>query len=71
MVYLGGPQFRRRQQLRLHDAPPGYRPPRMPGAVRRRELRQDQVLLRVATVVAAMLVTALVVLCAIVIATRA
>jgi len=60
----------RRQQLRLHDAPPGYRPPRPPAGEQRRELRQDQILLRVALIAGALLVTALVVLCLVMIATH-
>lgn len=71
MVYLGGPQRGRRNQLRLHDAPPGYHPPRMTAGERRREVRQDLIATRVAAVALALLVTALVVVCAVMIATHA
>jgi hypothetical protein len=68
MVYLSGPG--RGVRPRLHDAPPGYRPPQLPPEERRRQLRQDYILLRVATVCAVGLVTALVVLVLIMIATH-
>jgi hypothetical protein len=52
MVYLGGPG-RGVSRPRLHDAPPGYRPPRrrLPVKQRQQKARQDYVLMRVATVV--------------------
>ena len=56
MVYLGGPG-RGVRRPRLHDAPPGYRPPQLPPEQQRRQLRQDYILLRVATVCAVGLVT--------------
>ncbi len=69
MVYLGGPG-RGVRRPRLHDAPPGYRPPRLPAGEQRRQLRQDYILLQVAIVCAIGLVTALVALCLIMIATH-
>jgi hypothetical protein len=48
MVWLAGPS-RGAFRPRLHDAPPGYRPPR-PGMSlkeRQRQAREDQILLRV------------------------
>jgi hypothetical protein len=69
MVYLGG-SGRGVRRPQLHDAPPGYRPPHLPPEERRRQLRQDFILLRVATVCAVGLVTALVVLVLIMIATH-
>jgi hypothetical protein len=71
MVYLGnGTPGRRRTQLRLHDAPPGYQPPRVRPEDARRQLRQEVTVLRVAMAVAVLLVAALVVTCLVVIATR-
>lgn len=69
MAYLSGPG-RGARRLRLHDAPPGYRPPRLPPEERRQQLRQHYILLRVATVCAVGLVTALVVVFLIMIATH-
>ena len=69
MAYLGGPG-RGVRRPRLHDAPPGYRPPQLPPGEQRRQLRQDYILLRVATVLAVGLVIALVVVCLIAIATH-
>ena len=48
MVYLNGPS-RGVSRARLHDAPPGYRPPRrrLPLKERRRKARRDWVLMRV------------------------
>ena len=69
MVYLGGPGHGVRRP-RLHDAPPGYRPPRLPPEEQRRALRQDYILLKVAVVCGIGLVAALVVVCLIVIATH-
>ena len=69
MAYLGGPG-RGVRRPRLHDAPPGYRPPRLSPGERRRQLRQDYILLRVGTVIAVGLVIALVVVGLIMIATH-
>jgi hypothetical protein len=67
MVYLGGPG-RGVRRPRLHDAPPGYRPPQLPPEEQRHQLRKDYILLRVATVIGIGLVAALVIMCLIVIA---
>jgi hypothetical protein len=69
MAYLGGPG-RGVRRPRLHDAPPGYRPPQLPPEEQRRQLRSDYILLRVATVCGVGLVAALVVICLIIIATH-
>ena len=55
---------------RLHDAPPGYRPPQLSRGELRRQLRQDYILLRVAVVCGVGLVAALLVVCLIAIATH-
>ena len=73
MVYLGGPRRRRGRGgsgLYLHDAPPGYRPPRQHLSVKdqQRNLRTDWLLLRVATVVIVPVVIALVVIIALMVA---
>jgi hypothetical protein len=75
MVYLGGPRGRRSTRSRgiyLHDPPPGYHPPRprMPLQARRRQEREDRVLLRVVTVTLILLVTAAVAIFAVFIATH-
>jgi hypothetical protein len=74
MVYLGGPRGRRgrRSALYLHDAPPGYRPPRqhLPAKEQQRNLRTDWILLRVATVVVVPLVIALIVIIVMMVATH-
>ena len=62
MVNLG-PQWRGVQRPRLHDAPPGYVPPRPSREVQRRQLRLDYILLRAGTVVAIGLVAAILVIC--------
>lgn len=72
MVYLGGPRGRRgrRNALYLHDAPPGYRPPRqhLPQKEAQRNLRTDWILLRVATVVIVPVVIALIVIITVMVA---
>jgi hypothetical protein len=76
MVYLGGPRRRSRagraSGIYLHDPPPGYHPPRsrVPMKQQRRKLREDYVLMRVATVVVAFLATALLVMLLMIIATH-
>ncbi len=70
MVYLGGAPGRKRNQLRLHDLPPGYTPPKPRPQDVRRQLRQDQVVLRVAVVAGVLLVGALVVVSLVAIATH-
>ena len=69
MVYLGG-RWRGAFRPRLHDAPPGYRPPRnrLPLKERRRKARQDLILMRVATVILVPAAVALVVLILVMIA---
>jgi hypothetical protein len=71
MVYLGGPH-RGAPRSRLHDAPPGYRPPRrrLPVQERQRKARQEWVLMRVATVILVPTAIALVVIIFLIIATR-
>jgi len=68
MVWLGGPRRRSQEWIRgrgifLHDAPPGYRPPkrRVPVQERQREERQERTLLRVASVVLGLAAAAFVV----------
>ncbi len=68
MVWLTGPRrgrsrgnqpdLIRQRGIYLHDAPPGYRPPRMPAKERQREARQDYLLMRVATPVLVLLAAA-------------
>jgi hypothetical protein len=74
MVYLGGPRKRvgRTKPLVLHDPPPGYRPPRprIPLKDRRREAREDWILMRVTTVIAVLLAVAVMVIIILIIATR-
>jgi hypothetical protein len=71
MVNLSsGTPGRRRTQLRLHDAPPGYQPPRVRPEDAEKQLRQDAILLRVAVVFGGLLLAALVVSCLVVIATH-
>jgi hypothetical protein len=78
MVWLGGPRRRSQEWIRgrgifLHDAPPGYRPPRrrVPLQERERELRQERTLLRVASVVLALAAAAFVVIILVFIAIHA
>ena len=75
MVYLGGP--RRRgvtgpKGIYLHDPPPGYRPPssRMSLKDRQRKARQDWLLMRIATVVVALVAAAFMVIMLLIIATH-
>jgi hypothetical protein len=79
MVWLSGPRRRRlknqpdliRQRgIYLHDAPPGYRPPRMPAKDRQRMAREDYVLMRVAVIVLVVLAAAFLVIIALIIATH-
>jgi hypothetical protein len=71
MVFLNGPS-RGAYRARLHDAPPGYRPPRrrLPEKERLRKARQDWVLMRVSTIVLIGLVVALLVVFLVLIATH-
>jgi len=61
MVWLAGPS-RGAFRPRLHDAPPGYRPPRSGVSLkeRQRRARQDQILMRV--LIAILIPTALAVI---------
>ena len=72
MVFLGGNPSRRRTQLRLHDAPPGYRPPpvRMSRQARQRELREELIVVRVATVAGVLLGLAVVAIIIVMVATH-
>jgi hypothetical protein len=76
MVWLGGPRRRPSSRARpagiyLHDAPPGYHRPRdkEPLKQRRREARENYLLMRVATVVLALVVVAFVVMMIVMVAT--
>jgi hypothetical protein len=73
MVWLGGPRRRGGRGPRgiyLHDAPPGYRPPRLrtPVKDRQRKARQDWVLMRVTTVVLILTAVAFIVIMFLIIA---
>jgi hypothetical protein len=75
MVYLGGP--RRRgvtgpKGIYLHDAPPGYHPPRQetPPKDRQRKARQDWILMRATTVVLVLTGVAFMVIIFVLIATH-
>jgi len=72
MVFLNGPS-RGVSRARLHDAPPGYRPPRhrLPLALRRRRARRDWVLMRVTSLLLVPIAAALAVLIILMIATHA
>ena len=76
MVWLGGPRGRRvstrSRGIYLHDPPPGYHPPRprMPPKERQRQARQEWVLMRVATVVLALVAVAFIVIMVMTIVTR-
>jgi hypothetical protein len=69
MVYLG-PKWVSAFRPRLHDAPPGYRPPRprIPVKERQREVRQYRILIRVATVILVLTAVAFLVLILVIIA---
>jgi hypothetical protein len=70
MVFLGGRRGRR--GIYLHDPPPGYHPPRSrePLKAQQRKLRQDYVLMRVATVIVVLLATAFLAMMLMIIATH-
>jgi hypothetical protein len=80
MVWLSGPRrgrLRRNQPdlirqrgIYLHDPPPGYRPPTMPSKDRQRLLRDDWILMRVATVVLVLAAAAFMVIIFVIIATH-
>lgn len=71
MVYLNGPS-RGVSRVRLHDAPPGYRPPRrrLPLKLRRQRMRRDWILMRSASVILVLVVAALLVIMLLLIATH-
>jgi hypothetical protein len=79
MVWLSGPRrgrlrgkqpdLIRQRGIYLHDPPPGYRPPRMSSKFRQQQLRDDYILMRVATVVLALLAVAFLVIIGVMIAT--
>jgi hypothetical protein len=80
MVWLSGPRkgrlrgnqpdLIRQRGIYLHDAPPGYRPPKMQAKDRRRMARQDWVLMRVTTVVLVLAAAAFMVIIFVLIATH-
>lgn len=64
MVFLSGPR-RGVGRVRLHDPPPGYRPPhkpRIPLKEQQRRARRDWTIMRVATVVLVLAAGALMVI---------
>jgi hypothetical protein len=71
MVFLNGPS-RGVSRARLHDAPPGYRPPRrrLPLTLRRKRARRDYLLMRVTSMLLIPLVVALAVVMIVMIATN-
>jgi hypothetical protein len=71
MVFLNGPS-RGVSRARLHDAPPGYRPPRrrLPLPLRRKRARRDYVLMRVTSAILIPIVVALAVIIVLMIATH-
>jgi hypothetical protein len=71
MVWLGGPGRggARRRGIVLHDPPPGYHPPSLPRKFVQQQLRSDYILMRVATVVLALLAVAFLVIICVMIAT--
>jgi hypothetical protein len=72
MVWLGGRRGSRTTPIKLHDPPPGYRPPgpTIPLKDRQRNARQDWVLMRVATVVLVLAAAAFIVIMVVIFATR-
>lgn len=71
MVFLNGPS-RGVSRVRLHDAPPGYRPPRrrLPLKLRRQKARRDWVLMRVTSVVLVLTAAAFLIIMLVLIATN-
>jgi hypothetical protein len=72
MVFLSGPR-RGVGRVKLHDPPPGYRPPRKPRIPlkdRQRVAREYLVAIRVATVVVVLAAAALMVIIFVMIATH-
>ena len=77
MVWLGGPRrpspwSRRPWGIYMHDPPPVYQPPKASESLkdRRREAREAWILMRVATVVLALVVVTFVVIMLVIIATH-
>jgi hypothetical protein len=73
MAYLGGPIGpRRRRGIYLHDPPPGYHPPRPRLSLKdqQRKARQEQVLIRVASVVLVLTAAGVLVIISLIIATH-
>jgi hypothetical protein len=72
MVWLGGPRRGSGaggRRIVLHDPPPGYHPPSLPRKFVQQQLRSDYILLRIGTVVLALLAVALFVIICVMIAT--
>jgi hypothetical protein len=72
MVWLGGPRRGSGaggRRIVLHDPPPGYHPPSLPRKFVQQQLRSDYTLLRIGTVVLALLAVALFVIICVMIAT--
>jgi hypothetical protein len=72
MVWLSGPR-RGVGRVKLHDPPPGYRPPRKPRIPlkeQQRKARRDWVIMRVATVVLVLAAAAFMVIISVIIATH-
>jgi hypothetical protein len=80
MVWLNGPRrgrlrgnqpdLIRQRGIYLHDAPPGYHPPKVSSKERRRLLRDDWILMRVTLVVLVLVATAFMVMIFVLIATH-
>jgi hypothetical protein len=72
VVWLGGPRRGSggggARKIVLHDPPPGYQPPSLPRKFVQQQLRSDYILLRVATVVLALLGVAFIVIICVLIA---
>jgi hypothetical protein len=72
MAFLSGPR-RGASRIKLHDPPPGYRPPlepRVPLKDQQRRARRDWVIMRVATVVLVLAAAAFMVIIFVIIATH-
>jgi hypothetical protein len=71
MVWLAGPS-RGAFRPRLHDAPPGYRPPRPRVSLkeRQRRAREDQILMRVTTAILMPTAVAVIVIISLMVATH-
>ena len=72
MVWLGGPRRGSGaggRRIVLHDPPPGYHPASLPRKFVQQQLRSDYILLRIGTVVLALLAVAFFVIICVMIAT--